>query len=147
MWTNKGEPAMTDTAQLKNSYSTGVKDFTRNYQAVIEAARAAAAAYEKTQAVRADLTRNLVLRRDTLARELAEVNNSLKEIADTEKQFGQVHATLRGIIPAGGGQAAPSTAAAQTTASPATPAPASEAAIPPSSVKDTEVFKEGKRVA
>jgi hypothetical protein len=140
---------MTDTTQLKNSYSTGVKDFTRNYQAVIEAAKAAAAAYEKTQAVRADLTRNLVLRRDTLARELAEVNNSLKEIADTEKQFGQVHATLRGIIPAPSGLATPQAAAAQTAASPTAtaPPPPSEPAIPPASVKDTEFFKEGKKVA
>jgi hypothetical protein len=139
---------MTDTTQLKNSYSTGVKDFTRNYQAVIEAARAAAAAYEKTQAVRADLTRNLVLRRDTLARELAEVNNSLKEIADTEKQFGQVHATLRGIIPAGTGPAAQG--AVSQTAVPSNvnaAAQASESAMPPASVKDTEFFKEGKRVA
>jgi hypothetical protein len=140
---------MTDTAQLKNSYSTGVKDFTRNYQAVIEAAKAAAAAYEKTQAVRSDLTRNLVLRRDTLARELAEVNNSLKEIADTEKQFGQVHATLRGIIPAGTASAAPQGPVSQTAVASNVNAAAQgpESGIPPASVKDTEFFKEGKRVA
>lgn len=140
---------MTDTTQLKNSYSTGVKDFTRNYQAVIEAAKAAAVAYEKTQAVRADLTRNLVLRRDTLARELAEVNNSLKEIADTEKQFGQVHATLRGIIPTGAAAATSQASGAQTGASPSAGVATqpSEPAIPPSSVKDTEFFKEGKKVA
>jgi hypothetical protein len=138
---------MTDTTQLKNSYSTGVKDFTRNYQTVIEAAKAAAAAYEKTQAVRADLTRNLVLRRDTLARELAEVNNSLKEIADTEKQFSQVHATLRGIIPTAG-SGVPQVSAPQSAALPsATAQAAAEAPLPPASVKDTEFFREGKKVA
>jgi hypothetical protein len=143
VWINKGEQLMTDTTQLKNSYSTGVKDFTRNYQAVIEAARAAAAAYEKTPAVRADLTRNLVLRRDTLARELAEVNNSLKEIADTEKQFGQVNASLRGLIPATPAQSAATQVSSSQAPVPPGPQPAGQTAA----VKDTEFFKEGTKVA